>query len=664
MKGRGSTKTRPRGKTKRRAPAPADEPQTGLLLAAGLMLVVITVLVYLPASKCGFIWDDDQYVQKNETLRSVDGLGRIWFEIGATPQYYPLVYTSFWLEYHAWGLRAGGYHMVNILLHAAGAVLLWRMLTILQVPGAWLAAATFAVHPVHVESVAWITERKNVLSGAFYLASALAFLRFALPPTSTARSPGNGQNRGRSRKLYAASLALYLCALASKTVTCTLPAVLLLVLWWKRRVRQGVVQRSSLPSGEVQRSSLQYPLPSVRADVLALAPFFAIGIAFGLLTIWVEREIVGTVGEAWNLSFPQRCLVAGRALCFYTGKLFWPERLTFIYPRWAIDAEAWEQYLYPLAAISVMVALWLVRRRIGKGPLVAALCFAGTLLPALGFVDVYPMRYSFVADHFQYLASAALITLVVAVCCRAAGRLAGRGRTASRIAAVLVLVIFSVLSWRQEAAYKDLESLWRDTLDKNPNAWMAHTNLGIELQLRGQYDQAAQYHRRALELKPDQAKAHINLGNALKSLGEVEEAISHYHQALSVKSDNSDTAEAHFGLGIAFEVQGKTDQVIASYRRAIEVKPGFAKAHFNLAVALQSRRELDEAMSHYRQALKIEPNNARAHNNLGGALGQQGRLDEAIKHFRTAVQLDPSAIDIRNNLNRALQFKSRRNGGP
>ena len=396
--------------------------------------------------RAGFIWDDDSYVTNNTPLRTVDGLRGIWGKPGTTIQYYPLVFTSFWVEYQVWKLQPLGYHLVNVLLHALNAVLLWRVLRRLEIPGAWWAAAIFALHPVGVESVAWITERKNVLSGLFYLLAVLAYLRFRpLTAGEPARAP--------DWRLYWLALGLFVCALFSKTVTCSLPAVLLLLVWWK--------------NGRVERR-----------DVLALAPLFVLGAASGFMTTWMEKHSVGASGAEWALSFVQRCLVAGRALWFYTGKLFWPRHLTFIYPRWEIDASVAWQYLFPVAALVVLIALWLLRSRIGRGPLVAVLFFAGTLVPALGFFDVFPFRYSYVADHFQYLACIGLISLAVSMgtaICRRAGTW---GRTLGMVAAAIVMLILGVSTWRQARIYQDLTTLWRDTLMKNPQCWMAHANLG------------------------------------------------------------------------------------------------------------------------------------------------------------------------------------------
>jgi hypothetical protein len=387
----------------------------------GGLIVLLVFLAYLPALRGGFIWDDDAYVTHNPTLHDLGGLQRIWFELGAVPQYYPMVHTTFWLEYHLWGLHPVGYHLINVLLHAAAAIFLWQVLLRLRIRGAWLAAVLFALHPVCVESVAWITERKNVLSAVFYFTAALAFLRFV------ALEEPDGPNRLRWY-WYLGALVLFMAALLSKTVTCTLPAALLLVCWWKK--------------GRVQRG-----------EILPLLPFFALGVGLGLITAWMEKFHVGAQGAEWSLTFADRCLIAGRALWFYAGRLVWPAHLTFIYPRWKIEPEVWWQWLFPVAAVGVVAGLWLARRRIGKGPLVAVLFFAGTLGPALGFVNVYPMRFSFVADHFQYLASVGLITL----CAVGLARM-------PRVMPATLVVLLGALTWQQAGIYRNLETLWRDTL--------------------------------------------------------------------------------------------------------------------------------------------------------------------------------------------------------
>ena len=584
----------------------------------------MTLVAYAPAIRAGFVWDDDAYVTANRTLRTLDGLRRIWFEPGAVSQYYPLVFTGYWLEYRLWGLQPMGYHVVNVLLHALGAVLLWRVLLRLDVPGAWLAAALFALHPVHVESVAWVTERKNVLSGVFYLGTALAYLRFAAD--SLPQAMGATRSTHRRWRWYGLALVLFVGALLSKTVTCSLPAALLLVLWW---TRERITRR----------------------DVLPLVPLFITGAALALLTIRLEKVHVGATGADWDLSLLARCLIAGRALWFYAGKLAWPAALTFVYPRWDIDPQVWWQYLFPIAALAVVAALYGYRRQLGSGPLVAVLFFAGTLFPALGFIDVFPMRYSFVADHFQYHASIGLITLAAAAATVAVRRAGPAVYRARALSAGGVLLLFAVLVWRQGAAYQDLRALWTDTLAKNPGAWMAHNNLGLLLSEEGRDAEAMAHYQEALRVKPDDAYAHNNIGNLLVGQGDREGAIHYFQEALRIDPTN---AESHSNLGNIFASQGDFSQAMAHYGEAVRIKPKYADAHNNLANVLALQGRTDEAIHHYQQALAADPDYAAAHHNLGVMLATQGGADDAIAEYRQALALQPDYADAHVSLAMAL----------
>ena len=321
-------------------------------------LLLATLLAYRPVWHGGLLWDDNAHITAPD-LRGIQGLPRIWFDLGATQQYYPVVHTAFWILYSLWGEQTLAYHLTNILLHVLSAFLLALILRRLSVPGAWLAAMIFALHPVQVESVAWISELKNTLSGAFYLGAALSYLCFA---------------ESRRRRFYAAGLFLFAMALLSKSVTATLPAGLLILFWWQRRIL------------------------NLRRDVLPLVPFFALGIAGGLLTVWVERTLIGAEGAEFNFNLIERCLIAGRAIWFYLAKLVWPVHLVFQYPRWQIDSGAVWQYLYPLGAMLLLAGLWKVRKR-SRAPLAAMVFYCVTLFPALGFFNVYPFVFSFVADH-------------------------------------------------------------------------------------------------------------------------------------------------------------------------------------------------------------------------------------------------------------------------
>jgi Flp pilus assembly protein TadD len=569
----------------------------------------------------GFVWDDDDYVTENPTLRSLHGLRQIWLNPRSTPQYYPLVFSSFWLEYKFWGVRPTGYHVVNVLLHALNALLLWRLLQFLNVPGAWLAAAVFVLHPVQVESVAWVTERKNVLSAFFYLGSMFCLFRFF-------GLAGEKEDKSGLR-WYVSGLLLFACALLSKTVTCTLPAAMLLILWWKRGKLRG-------------------------RELGVLAPLFVFGLAIGLVTAWLEQHHVGAVGSEWDLSFVERFLIAGRALWFYVGKLIWPSELIFNYPRWQINVGVWWQYIYPAGVLLVVLLLWLSRERVGRGPLVGVLFFCGTLFPALGFFDVYPFRYSYVADHFQYLASIGLIALLVGVIASSTSRLPEWPQRITMVLGLIVLALLGVQTWHQGYVYGDMETLWTDTLQKNPLSWMAHNNLGILLADQGKLKEAISHYTEAVRIKPDHAKAHYNLANAMASQGRLEQAIHHYTEALQI---DPYLAEAHNNLGNVLESQGKLEEASGHYSEVLRIKPENAEAHYNLANAMASQGRLEQAIHHYTEALRIKPENEEAHNNLANVLAGQGRFEEAISHYSEALRINPDYSTARKNLELVLQLK-------
>jgi Flp pilus assembly protein TadD len=611
-----------------------------------VLLLAAVLIAYRPAWNGGFLWDDAAHVTRPE-LRSWHGLWRIWFDIGATQQYYPLLHSAFWVQHRLWGERPFGYHVVSILLHACVALLAGLMLRRLSVPGAYLAAAIFALHPVHVESVAWISELKNTLSAVFYLTAALAYVRFK------ERGPG----RTRS---YALALFLFALALASKTVTATLPVALLAIDWW----RQGGL--------------------SWRRDIRPLVPFAVLGAGAGLFTAWMEHYVIGAEGAEFALGFGARALVAGRATWFYLASLVWPAHLTFIYPRWRVDTHAWWQSVYPAAALAGLAALWAWRRH-GRGPLAAVLFFVGTLFPVLGFFNVYPFLFSFVADHFQYLASLGIIALGAAGIARLLQRVAGWRRSAGHALCLALLTVLGMLTWRQSRLYADVETLYRATITGNSECWMAYNNLagvliergaidealplvqtalalrpdypeaynnlGLAMASRGQIDQAIAQYRRALELRPDYAEAHNNVGLALAGLGEIDQAIGHFRRALEI---DAGYPGVHYNLAMALAARGDVDRAVAHLRDAIALRPDYAEAHNGLGVILSNRGYIGEARAHFAKSVEIKPNYADAHNNLGIALARTGRLEEAIGHFRKALELNPGSSEVRNNLLTAL----------
>ena len=562
-------------------------------MAAAVAIVALALVAYLPALQAGYIWDDDSYLTANPHVQAPDGLTRIWIP-GYTPQYYPLVFTSFWIEYALWGLEPVGSHLLNILLHAVNALLVWMLMRRLGLPGAWLIGAVFAVHPVHVESVAWITERKNVLSGCFYLSALLAYLRF--DEQSRAGRPNAGDGWG----WYGAALGLYVAALLSKSVTCTLPAALILVMLYLRR-------------------------PLTWRQVRLLAPMCAIGLVAAANTILVERLNVGAHGPEWDHGFLDRVLIAARALLFYPAKLLWPHPLMFVYPRWTIDAGdllAWWRPALVLMVAAAVVGAWVRGRR---GPLLALAFFAGTVLPALGFINVYPHRFSFVADHFQYLASLGIIALVVS----GAAWLLPRHRPLRIGLGAAVLVAFGSLAHLQAKTYRDAETIWTDTLAKNPDSWMPHTHLAvIRLNQLAAIDQRADpekwrrvlaeardHAERAVQLKPDDPQVIGKLSEALRIEGLYDEAFDHQSRAIRLLE------------------QRRAGQARWPRREATElVKLG--RLHL-------VRGERAQAETAYRRAAGVDPQSVLARSALASLLAEQGRVDEALKELGTVLSLQP-----------------------
>jgi tetratricopeptide (TPR) repeat protein len=588
----------------------------------GGLILLLVFLAYLPALEGGFVWDDNSWtINLSALFHDASGLWLIWFQPTTLQQYYPLTGTTFWLDYQLWEFWTLPYHVENVLLHALAALLFWRLLLRLQVPGAWLAGALFALHPVMVESVAWITERKNVLSLTLYLGAWLAYLRYAQGVASdecrvtrtepVAAIPDSSPGTRHSPLFYGLAFVLFLGALLAKTTACSLPAAILLIGWWKR--------------GQIRW----------RADVLPTLPFFALALGLCTVTAWLEKYHVGAQGSDFALTFSQRCLVAGRAFWFYLGHLFWPANLCFVYPRWQPDPGAGWQWLYPGTAIGTMLTLWLARERIGRGPVTALLFFVGTLFPVLGFINAYGMRYSFVWDHWVYLPALGIIAFVAGLVMRKA-----ESRRAPAMVcgfAAIMLPVLALLTWRQAGMYVNMETLWRTTLSRNPDCWMAHNNLGSHLYHKGHLEQAMEHYQMAIQLNPNDAEVLSNLGGALDAQGRLEEAIETLRQAIQIDPNHFD---AQYNLGIALADKGRFDEAIANYYRAIQIKPGSASVRNNLGVALFNMGQFDEAIETYRRAIRIKPDYCEALDNLGIALATQGRFDEAIETYRRAIQVN------------------------
>jgi tetratricopeptide (TPR) repeat protein len=613
------------------------------------VLVAATLLAYSPALTGSFLWDDDAHVTK-PPLRTLHGLWRIWFEAGATQQYYPLLHTAFWAEHRLWGDSVLGYHLANVALHAAAGWLLVLILRRLAFPAPLLAGLVFALHPVCVESVAWISEQKNTLSAVLYLASALVYLRF---------------DGTRRRGPYSCALGLFVLALMTKSVTATLPAALLVVFWWRR-------------------GTLGW-----RRDVLPLVPWFAVGAASGVFTAWMEEKFIGAEGADFSLTAAQRVFLAARDVVFYLREIIWSVSPTFIYPRWSLPSETASNWLC-LLGVLVLAGLLVALARRQRGPLAAFLYFVGTLSPALGFVNVYPFLFSFVADHFAYLASIGIAVPAAWVLWRAAGLLplGGAGR------ALLVLAVpagLGVLTWRESRIYRDPVALYRATIQRNPNAWLMHFNLAVSLGMGPEHlAEAVSEYRATVRLKPDHWRAHNNLASALlKAPGNSAAAVAEFEEALRY---NPDYAEAHNNLGVALEeVPGRLGDAESQLRAAIRINPAYDAAHANLGILLTRKPgglgdalgefeaairispdvadyhygkanalvrmpgRIPDAVEEYRSALRLRPGYTEAHSNLGVALAHMpGRSEEAIAEFEAALKLDPGDAHIHANLGDAL----------
>ncbi|MEO6594496.1 MAG: tetratricopeptide repeat protein, partial [Planctomycetota bacterium] len=519
-------------------------------------------VTYWPVLGCRFIWDDDDYVTQNPVLLTLGGFWSIWLEPHALPQYYPLVHTTFWLEYRLWGDAPLGYHIVNVLLHITSAALLWQLLQKLAIPGALFAALWFTAHPVHVESVAWITERKNVLSLVCYLLAARHWLRW--------------YESGPRRDWWFAT-AWFLAALLSKTVTASLPAALCVVVWWLH--------------GKVTRRALR-----------GVSMWLLLGGAFAWLTIHLEATHVGAANTPWQLAGGERLLVAGRAVWFYLGSLLWPFGTCFNYPRWQLDTTSMIQWIGFVAAVLVTVLAVALHRRMGRGLGATLLLFGGTLVPALGFFDVFPFRYSFVADHFQYHASIAMLVAMSAAGTTAAARFCKPA--VAKVLAASMVALASVVAHRYVHTYRDLDTLWRHTLACNGESTLALANLGAMANERGDSATAKSYLERCLALDPTSYESLVNLGVIAHRDGDFATARRRYEAALRLKPD---LANAMNNFAVLYLDEGRPHDALQLVAEALRSDPDYYDAHATCARALHDSKQWEPALDECQWVLARTP---------------------------------------------------------
>jgi protein O-mannosyl-transferase len=616
----------------------------------GFLLIALVFIAYAGVLDAGFIWDDESHLTQNPCVVGPLGLKEIWTTARAV--YYPLVLTTFWTLYKGVGLIPWPYHLLNVLLHAGSAVLLWQVLRQLNVRGAWLGAALWALHPVMVQSVAWVTELKNTQSCLFYLLSILSFLkwqnisgRLVGDAHAYYREAAQRQTGDHRSWMFALSLVFFVLATLSKPSVVMLPVVLALCVWWR--------------TGQIRCRGFA-----------ALVPFALISVVASAWTIFEQKFHAGAAGTEWAQTWQERLIIAGRAIWFYLAKLIWPDPLIFIYPRWEIDSSELIAYLPLLAALVGLLVLWLVRANWSRAIFFAAAYYVISLFPVLGFFDVFFFRYSFVSDHFQYLASMGPLALAGAGIVTGYSRLAASRRlsalllirrrdvaTTSFLALCGALLLSLVLlTWRQTAIYHDLVALYTSTLKKNPGCWMAHYNLGIALNDMGKTDEAIAHYQQAIELRPRYAEAHYNLGRLLAQKGQPGDAIAHYEKALQI---NPADAEAQNNLGVTLFGNGRADEAITHYQQALKIRPDYAEASCNLASALLSTGDLDGAIAGYSTCLARSPNQVEAQYDLASALLRKGRTEEAIAHFKKVLELRPDSSDAYANLGSALLAKGR-----
>jgi len=575
---------------------PAESP--GRVFAGGAALIFLVFLVYLPSLRGGFIWDDLLLVNENPLVKGEFTLSSIWFRTD-----FPLSNVALWLEWLAFGKNAAGYRIVNVILHAASAMLLWRLLGRLKIPGAWFAAALFAVHPVAVASVAWISEIKNTLSLPFYLLSIWFYLG--------AEENFDARRTRQARWNYLFSLLAFILALLAKTSTVMLPVILLAATWWQR--------------GHI-----------TKPDCLRTAPHFALALAFGLMTVWFQTHQTLAGFTLPPETFAGKLAGAGLAIWFYLGKALLPLQLNAIYPRWEIDPGSVVIYLPLLLLVGLAALCWRFRRSWGRHALFALVCFVASLFPVLGFFDMYFLALSRVSDHFQYLALIVPLATLAALI-----HSQRKPLVASAIVFALILGL-SLLAVGRAKVYTTDESLWRDTLAKNPAAWNAHNNLGCILAEKNELVTATEHFLASLKLNPRNAGAHVNFGKVLLLKNDFAGAESHFRTALEIKPSQ---VEALLGSGQALAVQGRSIEAVEKLRAALHLKPD-NETRLQLAPLLSGLGRDTEAVAELKAVLATQPDSLPALQNLAWLLATS--WDDKVRNGPEAVRLAERACELTN----------------
>jgi Flp pilus assembly protein TadD len=630
-------------------------PPPSTLLSTLLLLVVLGA--FLPALRNGFVdYDDNLYITENSHIQS----GLTWesirwaFRSTDAANWHPLTWLSHILDCQLFGLRPWGHHLTNVLFHAANTMLLFVILR--KMTGAvWrslFVAALFGLHPLHVESVAWVAERKDVLSTFFFLATLWAYTRYVEcrirsaewgVQRSQAEHPTSNITHHVSRItfhvsfFYLLALLFFAFGLMSKPMLVTLPFVLLLLDFWPlNRLSFPFLQHSNTPAPQLSIPPLQVLLEKL--------PFLLLAVIASAVTFLVQKS-EGAMERMAGLSFIIRAENALVSYCRYLAKLFWPVKLSVFYPY----PDQWPGAAVLLAGLLLLgvTAVVIVRRRQAPYLVVGWLWFIGMLVPVIGLVQVGEAA---MADRYSYIPLVGMLILLA----WGAHDLLRSWRYSTAVlsaAAGAAILVCTVLTRQQVAYWKNSETLFRHALGVTENNFLALHNLAGVLSKDGHLPEAIGLFETAIRLRPMDPAPHNGLAYALLQQGSVDEAISQFQQALSYAPNY---VRAHDNLGIALSRKGRLDDAIVQFREALKLKPGDAKAHNNLGMALQAQGRLDEAITQLEQAVALNPYNAGTHNNLGMALGRKGRLDEAIGHLRQALKLNPKDAQARSNLGLAL----------
>ncbi|MGA2797340.1 MAG: tetratricopeptide repeat protein, partial [Thermoguttaceae bacterium] len=639
------------------------------LLGAAIILVA-ALFCYFPSLSGGFLWDDDRLLTESRIIKASDGLHRIWCSTEAV-DFWPATNILLWIEWRLWGMNPAGYHVTNLITHVAAAWLIWINLQKLSIPGAFLAALIFAVHPVNVESVAWITQQDNTLAMLFFLISILWYLK-GMRRAASKVAPGRLKGAGRETasgiihpssfiphpsSFYWLSLTGFALAMLSKGLAAVLPVLLLGIVWWRRRVTLW--------------------------DAARTLPFFLVAAALAGVNIWFQTHGSGEVYR--TAGFVERLLGAGGVIWFYLYKALLPFDLAYVYPQWEIQSGRVLWWLPLLSALAVTAVLWRYKEKWSRPFLFAWGFFCVSLLPVMGFTDVEYMECSLVANHYQYIAMIGVISLAAAGWSAWRRQMQGPARWVGGGAAGVLAGTLIVLSWQQSRLYSNAILLYQETLKNNPQSYIVHNSLGIALNDAGQREKAVEQFKQAMVLKPDYLEARNNLGAVLNNMGRTQDAIKIFKQALLLKPDYPDTLnnlgtvlnaagrpdeaikyieqalrlkpdypEALCSMGLVLSNSGRPQEAIILFEKALRLKSNYPEAHYNLGLALGDVGRRNEAIEHFRQALLLKPDYADVYNSLGVLLGQAGRSREAIEHFRQALHFNPNMYGAENNLGNAL----------